>query len=386
MGHHHQPYKLDPTPSPKPTPAPISEPSAASTAVPTKTQPIAPPLPPSSLRPSIAAAATTKPEAAAARPDVTYRPYSQPTELSDRPQPIARILGRGLHFKPERAADIYDDERSLIDRVNIAVLRACHGCSPEFVAGINTLLEDIHRGMISLCMMTPASMGYHDAGSHGLVHHNLMVGAIACEYYAKAMNRLDDEVLTIHPYKIDPVTKMVAGPLISKNCIKLKLGSGKHFSQMAWNVAPEAPSACPLCALPQGSCPKQTPAATAPSAAAAAAAATIPTRPAPLQDKDNNKADVVPASAEAPITESNQPPSLIEQRLDACAQARASQRAARKGQAVPQARRAPRAQPSTQTSAATSAQPAAESKLEPEIRAALQAAPLLEPSADENTR
>ena len=377
MGHHHH-HQIDPTPTPQPTPQP--------TAAPAQPQPSATPLPPPQLLPDVAAP-KPKAETAEARPDVTYRPYPQPTELSDQPTPIARILGRGLHFKPERAEDIYDNERSLIERVNIAVLRACHGCSPEFVAGINALLEDIHRGMISLCMMTPASMGYHDAGSHGLVHHNLMVGAIACEYYAKAMNRLDDEILTLHPYKIDPVTKMVAGPLSSKNCIKLKLGSGKHFAQMAWNVAPEAPSACPLCALPQGSCPKQTPAAaTAPSAAAAAAAATIPTRPAPLQDKDNNKADVVPASAEAPMTESNQPPSLIEQRLDACAQARASQRAARKGKAVPQARRAPRAQPSTQTSAASSAQPAAESKLEPEIRAALQAAPTLEPSNDEDAR
>lgn len=375
MGHHHH-HQIDPTPTPQPTAAPAQP------------QPSATPLPPPQLLPDVAAP-KPKAETAEARPDVTYRPYPQPTELSDQPTPIARILGRGLHFKPERAEDIYNNERSLIERVNIAVLRACHGCSPEFVAGINALLEDIHRGMISLCMMTPASMGYHDAGSHGLVHHNLMVGAIACEYYAKAMNRLDDEILTLHPYKIDPVTKMVAGPLSSKNCIKLKLGSGKHFSQMAWNVAPEAPSACPLCALPQGSCPKQTPAAaTAPSAAAAAAAATIPTRPAPLQDKDNNKADVVPASAEAPMTESNQPPSLIEQRLDACAHARTSKRAPRKGKAAiaPQARRAPRAQPSTQTSAAPSAQPAAESELEPEIRAALQAAPTLEPSNDEDAR
>ena len=374
MGHHHH-HQIDPTPMPQPTAAPAQP------------QPSAMPLPPPQLRPDVAAP-RSKAETAEARPDVTYRPYPRPTELSDQPTPIARILGRGLHFKPERAEDIYDNERSLIERVNIAVLRACHGCSPEFVAGINALLEDIHRGMISLCMMTPASMGYHDAGSHGLVHHNLMVGAIACEYYAKAMNRLDDEVLSLHPYKIDPVTKMIAGPLISKNCIKLKLGSGKHFAQMAWNVAPEAPSACPLCALPQGSCPKQTPAAaTAPSAtaAAAAAAATIPARQDPPQDKDN-KADVVPASAEAPMTESNSPPSLIEQRLATSAQARASQRAARKGQAVPQARRAPRAQPSTQTSAAPSAQPAAESKLEPEIRAALQAAPTLEPSNDEDAR
>lgn len=377
MGHHHHPYKFEPTPEPTPEP----------TAAPVQPQPSATPLSPSPLRPDVAVP-RPKAETAEARPDVTYRPPQQLSEPTDQPQPIARILGRGLHFKPERAEDIYDNERSLIERVNIAVLRACHGCSPEFVAGINALLEDIHRGMISLCMMTPASMGYHDAGSHGLVHHNLMVGAIACEYYAKAMNRLDDEVLTLHPYKIDPVTKMIAGPLISKNCIKLKLGSGKHFAQMAWNVAPEAPSACPLCALPQGSCPQQTPAAaTAP--AAAAAAATIPARPAPLQDMGHNqdhKDDKAPASAEAPMTESNQPPSLIEQRLDACAQARASQRAARKGQAVPQARRVPRAQPSTHTSAASSAQPAAESKLEPEIRAALQAAPTLEPSNDEDAR
>lgn len=372
MGHHHH-HQIDPTPTPQPTAAPHEV-----TPDPT---PLSPPLRPQTSTPK------PKAEAAAPRPDVTYRPNLRPSELTDRPQPLTRILGRGLHFKPERAEDIYDAERSLIDRVNIAVLRACHGCSPEFVAGINALLEDIHRGMISLCMMTPASMGYHDAGSHGLVHHNLMVGAIACEYYAKAMNRLDDEVLTLHPYKIDPVTKMIAGPQISKNCIKLKLGSGKHFAQMAWNVAPEAPSACPLCALPQGSCPKQTPAATAPSAAAAAA--TIPARPAPLQDMGHNqdhKDDTAPASAENPMTESNQPPSLIEQRLAVSAQARASQRAARKGQAVSQARRAPRAQPSTQTSAAPSAQPAAESKLEPEIRAALQAAPTLEPSNDEDAR
>lgn len=378
MGHHHH-HQIDPTPTPQPTP----QPTAAPHEVNSDATPLSPPPPrPQTPKPK---PPQPKAEAAAPRPDVTYRPYPRSTELSDQPTPIARILGRGLHFKPERAEDIYDNERSLIERVNIAVLRACHGCSPEFVAGINALLEDIHRGMISLCMMTPASMGYHDAGSHGLVHHNLMVGAIACEYYAKAMNRLDDEILTLHPYKIDPVTKMVAGPLSSKNCIKLKLGSGKHFAQMAWNVAPEAPCACPLCALPQGPCPQQAPAA---ATATAAFAATIPARQDPPQDKDNNKADVVPASAEAPMTESNQPPSLIEQRLDACAHASTSKRAPRKGKAATahQARRAPRVQPSTQTSAASSAQPAAESKLEPEIRAALQAAPLLEPSANENTR
>lgn len=109
------------------------------------------------------------------------------------PYRLAERNNLSLQYRSESGATIYQYESALIGQINNKVLRICQGCDPDFVAGIQKLLEDMHRGMIALCSVAPASMGYHDAGPHGLVHHNLVTANIACDYLSKALSYITEQ-------------------------------------------------------------------------------------------------------------------------------------------------------------------------------------------------
>lgn len=150
-------------------------------------------------------------------------------------------------FKCETTEEIARSEQNLITQLRTSVLYNCVGCTPGFTAKIDHMLTDLIDGMIELCSIAPASMGNHDAGQHGLVHHNLLAAKIGVD----TLNRI---LTTINEAEICAPVRTLAKPE------KVTLGSG---------LPPERPK---LEAEPQAQ-PKATnkiqPAAKEPSKAAA---------------------------------------------------------------------------------------------------------------------
>ena len=155
-------------------------------------------------------------------------------------------------FKCETTEEIARSEQNLITQLRTSVLYNCVGCTPGFIAKVDHILTDLIDGMIELCSIAPASMGNHDAGQHGLVHHNLLAAKIGVDTLNRILTTINEAEICA-PVKDPPVRSPVKPE-------KVTLGSG---------LPPERPK---LEAEPQAQ-PKATskiqPAAKAPSKAAA---------------------------------------------------------------------------------------------------------------------
>ena len=135
-------------------------------------------------------------------------------------------------FKCETTEEIARSEQNLITQLRTSVLYNCVGCTPGFTAKIDHMLTDLIDGMIELCSIAPASMGNHDAGQHGLVHHNLLAAKIGVEELNRIFRTIKESDICA-PVKDPPVRSPV-------NPEKVTLGSGLSPEMLNREPAPQA--------------------------------------------------------------------------------------------------------------------------------------------------
>ena len=158
------------------------------------------------------------------------------------------------------------------------------------------MVDQLITGMIELCSVAPASMGPHDAGVHGLVHHNLQTAFVACDQI--------HHILSFIPVSTISCSGKLPESPVNVKPPKPKLGSGLTPEE----VVVQAPSTKRKAPVKTAPAPNE---ATAQSAAAqaqaAAKSAKVTTRTATKSTKAASKTKAAPkttprrkATAQAP--------------------------------------------------------------------------------------
>ena len=253
-------------------------------------------------------------------------------------QPYQR--GRSVFMPYQSPEEIAAAESMLIYDLKFIVGQCCHGADEAFIRTFSAMVDQLITGMIELCSVAPASMGPHDAGVHGLVHHNLQTAFVACDQIHHILSFIPESTISC-------AGKLPESPVNVKPP-KPKLGSGLTPEEV---VAP-APST-----------KRKAPAAKAP-----APQASVPKDASQQDASQQDAAQPATSPPDAPkqaASQQNSPKKAKRSR----ATARATYKAAAKGaQATAKAS-------STARHAAPEAQPSAD--LAPEILAALAAGPKL---------
>ena len=268
-------------------------------------------------------------------------------------QPYQR--GRSVFMPYQSPEEIAAAESMLIYDLKFIVGQCCHGADEAFIRTFSAMVDQLITGMIELCSVAPASMGPHDAGVHGLVHHNLQTAFVACDQIHHILSFIPESTISC-------AGKLPESPVNVKPP-KPKLGSGLTPEEV---VAPapstkrKAPAA--KAPAPQASVPKDASQQDASQQDAAQPATSPPDAPKQAASKQNSPKKATPKKA----TPKKASPKKAKRSR---ATARATYKAAAKSAQVT-AKAA-----STARHAAPEAQPSAD--LAPEILAALAAGPKL---------
>ena len=263
-------------------------------------------------------------------------------------QPYQR--GRSVFMPYQSPEEIAAAESMLIYDLKFIVGQCCHGADEAFIRTFSAMVDQLITGMIELCSVAPASMGPHDAGVHGLVHHNLQTAFVACDQIHHILSFIPESTISC-------AGKLPESPVNVKPP-KPKLGSGLTPEEV---VAPapstkrKAPAA--KAPAPQASVPKA-----ASQQDASQPATSPPDAPKQAASQQNSPKKATPKKA----TPKKYAPKKAKRSR---ATARATYKAAAKSAQVT-AKAA-----STARHAAPEAQPSAD--LAPEILAALAAGPKL---------
>ena len=162
-------------------------------------------------------------------------------------QPYQR--GRSVFMPYQSPEEIAAAESMLIYDLKFIVGQCCHGADEAFIRTFSAMVDQLITGMIELCSVAPASMGPHDAGVHGLVHHNLQTAFVACDQIHHILSFIPESTISC-------AGKLPESPVNVKPP-KPKLGSGLTPEEV---VAPapstkrKAPAA--KAPAPQASVPK----------------------------------------------------------------------------------------------------------------------------------
>lgn len=268
-------------------------------------------------------------------------------------QPYQR--GRSVFMPYQSPEEIAAAESMLIYDLKFIVGQCCHGADEAFIRTFSAMVDQLITGMIELCSVAPASMGPHDAGVHGLVHHNLQTAFVACDQIHHILSFIPESTISC-------AGKLPESPVNVKPP-KPKLGSGLTPEEV---VAPapstkrKAPAA--KAPAPQASVPKD-----ASQQDASQPATSPPDAPKQAASKQNSPKKATPKKyAPKKATPKKSAPKKAKRSR---ATARATYKAAAKSAQVT-AKAA-----STARHAAPEAQPSAD--LAPEILAALAAGPKL---------
>ena len=268
-------------------------------------------------------------------------------------QPYQR--GRSVFMPYQSPEEIAAAESMLIYDLKFIVGQCCHGADEAFIRTFSAMVDQLITGMIELCSVAPASMGPHDAGVHGLVHHNLQTAFVACDQIHHILSFIPESTISC-------AGKLPESPINVKPP-KPKLGSGLTPEEV---VAPapstkrKAPAA--KAPAPQASVPKD-----ASQQDASQPATSPPDAPKQAASKQNSPKKATPKKyAPKKATPKKYAPKKAKRSR---ATARATYKAAAKSAQVT-AKAA-----STARHAAPEAQPSAD--LAPEILAALAAGPKL---------
>lgn len=273
-------------------------------------------------------------------------------------QPYQR--GRSVFMPYQSPEEIAAAESMLIYDLKFIVGQCCHGADEAFIRTFSAMVDQLITGMIELCSVAPASMGPHDAGVHGLVHHNLQTAFVACDQIHHILSFIPESTISC-------AGKLPESPVNVKPP-KPKLGSGLTPEEV---VAPapstkrKAPAA--KAPAPQASVPKD-----ASQQDASQPATSPPDAPKQAASQQNSPKKATPKkSAPKKATPKKATPKKYapKKAKRSRATARATYKAAAKSAQVT-AKAA-----STARHAAPEAQPSAD--LAPEILAALAAGPKL---------
>lgn len=268
-------------------------------------------------------------------------------------QPYQR--GRSVFMPYQSPEEIAAAESMLIYDLKFIVGQCCHGADEAFIRTFSAMVDQLITGMIELCSVAPASMGPHDAGVHGLVHHNLQTAFVACDQIHHILSFIPESTISC-------AGKLPESPVNVKPP-KPKLGSGLTPEEV---VAPapstkrKAPAA--KAPAPQASVPKDASQQDASQQDASQPATSPPDAPKQAASQQNSPKKATPKKA----TPKKSAPKKAKRSR---ATTRATYKAAAKSAQVT-AKAA-----STARHAAPEAQPSAD--LAPEILAALAAGPKL---------
>ncbi|MDT3663225.1 MAG: hypothetical protein ROM54_06890 [Anaerobiospirillum sp.] len=263
-------------------------------------------------------------------------------------QPYQR--GRSVFMPYQSPEEIAAAESMLIYDLKFIVGQCCHGADEAFIRTFSAMVDQLITGMIELCSVAPALMGPHDAGVHGLVHHNLQTAFVACDQIHHILSFIPESTISC-------AGKLPESPVNVKPP-KPKLGSGLTPEEV---VAPapstkrKAPAA--KAPAPQASVPKDASQQDASQQDAAQPATSPPDAPKQAASQQNSPKKATPKKYAPKKAKRSR------------ATARATYKAAAKSAQVT-AKAA-----STARHAAPEAQPSAD--LAPEILAALAAGPKL---------
>ena len=131
-------------------------------------------------------------------------------------QPYQR--GRSVFMPYQSPEEIAAAESMLIYDLKFIVGQCCHGADEAFIRTFSAMVDQLITGMIELCSVAPASMGPHDAGVHGLVHHNLQTAFVACDQIHHILSFIPESTISC-------AGKLPVSPVNVKPP-KPKLGSG----------------------------------------------------------------------------------------------------------------------------------------------------------------
>lgn len=268
-------------------------------------------------------------------------------------QPYQR--GRSVFMPYQSPEEIAAAESMLIYDLKFIVGQCCHGADEAFIRTFSAMVDQLITGMIELCSVAPASMGPHDAGVHGLVHHNLQTAFVACDQIHHILSFIPESTISC-------AGKLPESPVNVKPP-KPKLGSGLTPEEVV-APAPSTKRKAPdsKAPAPQASVPKDASQQDASQQDAAQPATSPPDAPKQAASQQNSPKKATPKKS-AP--KKYAPKKAKRSR----ATTRATYKAAAKS-ALVTAKAA-----STARHAAPEAQPSAD--LAPEILAALAAGPKL---------
>lgn len=263
-------------------------------------------------------------------------------------QPYQR--GRSVFMPYQSPEEIAAAESMLIYDLKFIVGQCCHGADEAFIRTFSAMVDQLITGMIELCSVAPASMGPHDAGVHGLVHHNLQTAFVACDQIHHILSFIPESTISC-------AGKLPESPVNVKPP-KPKLGSGLTPEEVV-APAPSTKRKAPAskAPAPQASVPKDASQQDASQHDAAQPATSPPDAPKQAASQQNSPKKATPKKSAPKKAKRSR------------ATARATYKAAAKSaQATAKAS-------STARHAAPEAQPSAD--LAPEILAALAAGPKL---------
>lgn len=268
-------------------------------------------------------------------------------------QPYQR--GRSVFMPYQSPEEIAAAESMLIYDLKFIVGQCCHGADEAFIRTFSAMVDQLITGMIELCSVAPASMGPHDAGVHGLVHHNLQTAFVACDQIHHILSFIPESTISC-------AGKLPESPVNVKPP-KPKLGSGLTPEEVV-APAPSTKRKAPAskATAPQASVPRDASQQDASQQDASQPATSPPDAPKQAASQQNSPKKATPKKA----TPKKYAPKKAKRSR---ATTRATYKAAAKSAQVT-AKAA-----STARHAAPEAQPSAD--LAPEILAALAAGPKL---------
>lgn len=139
--------------------------------------------------------------------------------------------GTSVFLPYQSPEEIAAAESMLIYDIKFIVGQCCQGADEAFIRKFSAMVDQLITGMIELCSVAPASMGPHDAGVHGLVHHNLQTAFVACDQI--------HHILSFIPVSTISCSGKLPESSVNVKPPKPKLGSGLTPEE----VVVQAPSA-----------------------------------------------------------------------------------------------------------------------------------------------
>lgn len=212
-----------------------------------------------------------------------------PQDSTTAAPPQSYQRGTSVFLPYQSPEEIAAAESMLIYDIKFIVGQCCQGADEAFIRKFSAMVDQLITGMIELCSVAPASMGPHDAGVHGLVHHNLQTAFVACDQI--------HHILSFIPVSTISCSGKLPESPVNVKPPKPKLGSGLTPEEVVVQ-APSTKRKAPIKAAPA---PNE---ATAQSAAAQAQAAAKTTKVTTRTATKSTKAATKTKAKAAPKTTS----------------------------------------------------------------------------------